>query len=81
MQTAAVPNLWRRFEGICKLDFLSSENLMTLAQIEAEKSVTECFVREKEKWTNKETDKPYVAIFLLLNTTCHCQALYQISKS
>ena len=25
MQTAAVPNLWRRFEGICKLDFSSSE--------------------------------------------------------
>ena len=24
MQTAAVPNLWRRFEGICKLDFSSS---------------------------------------------------------
>ena len=24
MQTPAVPNLWRRFEGICKLDFSSS---------------------------------------------------------
>ena len=30
---------------------------MTLAQIEAEKSVLENFVREKEKWTNKGTDK------------------------
>ena len=37
------------------------QNLKTLAQIEAEKSVTENFVREKEKWTNKGTDKPYVA--------------------
>ena len=37
------------------------QNLKTLAQIEAEKSVTENFVREKEKWTNKGTDKQYVA--------------------
>ena len=39
------------------------QNLKTLAQIEAEKSVTENFVRDKEKWTNKGTDKPYVADF------------------
>ena len=32
---------------------LCIQNLKTLAQIEAEKSVTENFVREKEKWTNK----------------------------
>ena len=39
------------------------QNLKTLAQIhvEAEKSVTENFVREKEKWKNKGTDKQYVA--------------------
>ena len=54
---------------------------MTLAQIEAEKSVTENFVREKEKWTNKRTDKQYVADSLLHSTTCHYQALYQISRS
>ena len=35
--------------------------LKTLAQIEAEKSVTDTSVREKEKWTNKMTDKQYVA--------------------
>ena len=31
----------------------------------AEKFVTENFVREKEKWTNKGTDKPYVADSLI----------------
>ena len=40
--------------------------------IEAEKSVTESFVGEKEKW-NKETDKQYVADSLLHSTTCHIQ--------
>ena len=43
----------------------------------AEKSVTENFVREKEKWTNKGTDKQYVSDSLLHSTTCHYQALYQ----
>ena len=57
------------------------QNLKTLAQTEAEKSVTENFVREKEKWTNKGTDKQYVADSLLHSTTCHYQALYQISRS
>ena len=57
------------------------QNLKTLAQIEAEKSVTENFVREKEKWTNKGTDRQYVADSLLHSTTCHYQALYQISRS
>ena len=55
------------------------QNLKTLAQIGAEKYVTYFFLREKEKWTNKGTDKQYVA--LLHNTTCHYQALYQISES
>ena len=36
------------------------QNLKILSEIEAEKSVIENFVREKEKWTNKGTDKPYV---------------------
>ena len=27
--------------------------------------------REKEKWINKETDKQYVAVLLLHNTTNH----------
>ena len=30
MQTAAVPNLWRRFEGICKLDFSSSDGSLCM---------------------------------------------------
>ena len=45
--------------------------LKPLAQIEAEKSVTENFVREKEKQTNKGTDKPYVADSFIHFTTCH----------
>ena len=47
----------------------------------AEKSVKEFFVREKEKWTNKGTDKQYVADSLIHSTTVHYQALYQISRS
>ena len=54
---------------------------MTLGQVVPEKSLTEIFVREKEKWTNKGTDKQYVADSLLHSTTCHYQALYQISRS
>ena len=34
-----------------------TQNLKTLAPIGAEKSVTETFIGEKEKWTNKGTDK------------------------
>ena len=67
-----------------KIIWLSSsciKNLKTLAQIEAEKSTTENFVREKEKWTNKGTDQQYVADSMLHSTTCHYQALYQISRS
>ena len=45
------------------------------------KSLTENFIREKEKWTNKGTDKQCVADSLLHSTTCHYQALYQISRS
>ena len=31
----------------------------------------ENFVKAKEKWTNKGTDKPYVADSLIHSTTCH----------
>ena len=55
--------------------------MKTLAQIGAEKSVTEISIGEKEKWINKGTDKQYVAVLLLHNTTHHYQALYQISES
>ena len=29
------------------------------------------FIGKKEKWTNKVTDKQYVADYLLHDTTCH----------
>ena len=57
-----------------------TQNLKTLAPIGAEKCVTEISIGEKDKWTNKGTDKQYVAVFLLHNTTHHYQALYQISE-
>ena len=41
----------------------------------------EIFIGEKEKLINKRTDKQYVAVLLLHNTTNHYQALYQISES
>ena len=39
------------------------------------------FNGKKEKWTNKGTDKQYVAEFLIHITTCHTRCLYKISKS
>ena len=44
-------------------------NFMILGQVVPEKSLTEIFVREKEKWTNKGTDKQYVADSLLHTVT------------
>ena len=48
-------------------------NFKILGQVVPEKSLTENFIREKEKWTNKGTDKQYVADSLLHSTTCHYQ--------
>ena len=57
-------------------------NLKTqMAVIEAEKSVIENLIGEKEKWTNKGNGKHQEADSLLHNTTSHTQHLYQISKS
>ena len=42
-----------------------TQNLKTLAPIGAEKFVTEISIGEKEKWTNKGTDKQYVADFFV----------------
>ena len=53
------------------------QNLKTLALIEAKKFVTENLLGDKEKWTNKGTDKQQ----LLHNTTRYTQHLYQVSKS
>ena len=50
-------------------------NLKTLALIEAEKSVIENVIGEKEKWTNKGNGR---ADSLLHNATSHTQHLYQI---
>ena len=52
-----------------------------LRQVVPEKSLTENFVSEQEKWTNKETDQHYVADSLIHSTTCNAWCLYQISKS
>ena len=43
--------------------------------------MTEISIREKEKWTNKQTDKQEMADSFLHNTTYHIQGLYQISTS
>ena len=47
------------------------QNLKILALIEAEKYMTEIFIGEKEKWTNKENDKQEEADSLLHNTTSY----------
>ena len=57
-----------------------TQNLKILAPIGTKKSVTEIFIGEKEKLTNKGTNKRYVAV-LLHNATHHYQVLYQISVS
>ena len=57
------------------------QNLKTLAPIGAEISVTEIFIGERERWTNKWNDKQEEADSLLHNTTSHTQHFYQISKS
>ena len=55
------------------------QNLKKLAQIGAEKSVT---IREKEKWTNKETDEQEMADYFLHNTTYHSQCTkFHLPKS
>ena len=57
------------------------QNFKTVALIRAEKFLTKTFFGEKEKWTNKGNEKHEDADFLLHDTTCHTQCLYQISKS
>ena len=44
-------------------------NFKILLQVVPKKSLTENFVREKEKWTNKGTDKPCVADVLIHSST------------
>ena len=56
-------------------------NLKTLVPIGAEKSVAEIFIGEKEKLTNKGTDKQYAAFFCNIIQLKNYQALYQISES
>ena len=57
------------------------QHLKKLAQMGAGKSVTDFFVREKVNWTNKGTDKQYVAISFIHSTTYQYKTLYQISRS
>ena len=54
--------------------------MKALALIEAEKSVTENFIKEKEKWTNKGNGKQEEADSLLYNATSHTQYLYICTK-
>ena len=63
------------------LSSLCIQNLKTMSKKEAEKSVIENFVREKEKWTNEGTDKQYVTDSFIHSKTVHYKALYQISRS
>ena len=51
-------------------------NVKYLAQRGAENSVKECFVIEKEKWTNKKTEKKYTADYPTHSSIGLNQALY-----
>ena len=42
------------------------QSFKILRQVAPEKYLTENFVRKKEKWTNKGTDKQYVAVFFFV---------------
>ena len=59
---------WSSFRCIYKIK--------TQAQGGAEKSITEIFVREKKKKTNKGNDNHKVFESLIHSTTCHTLALY-----
>ena len=48
---------------------------------EAEKSLTECFIGEKDKWTNKRNDKQRKADILGDNTISHTLSVYKLSKA
>ena len=79
-----ISNMWLFFFVTQYNSSLSSfvPNFRILTQVVAEKSLTKFFsIGEKEKRTNKGTDKQYVAVLLLHNTYHHYQALYQISES
>ena len=54
-------------------------NLKTLAPIGTEKSATEIFIGEKEKWIKGLIRNMWLFV-LLHNTTNHYQALYKISE-
>ena len=58
-----------------------SRRIQNLKTLGAKISVTEIFIGEKEKWTNKGNDKQEEADSLLHNIKSHTQHLYQISKS
>ena len=78
-----ISNMWLFF---CYTIQLITIKLCTKFQNPNPSSCWEIFdedfsIGEKEKWTNKGTDKQCVAVLLLHNTTHHYQALYQISES
>ena len=55
------------FTQYTKPTWRCTQNLKTLApRIGTEKSATEIFIGDKEQWTNKGTDKQYVAVFFFV---------------
>ena len=72
----ATLKVYKKFEDSVR----GIQNLKTLALIEAEASVTEFLIGEKEKWTNNGNDKQEKAVSLLHNTTSYTQHFYPISK-
>ena len=57
------------------------QNFKILGEVALEKSLTQYFIGEKEKWTNKGKDKYEDANSFLHGTCCHTECLYQILKS
>ena len=58
---------------------LCIQNLKAVALIDAELMRWK-IVGKKEKWTNKGTEKPYVADSLIHSTTCYARCFVPIFK-
>ena len=56
-------------------------NFKILGEVVPEKSSTKHFIGEKEKWTNKGSDKHENVESPLHNASSHTKCLYQVSKS
>ena len=56
-------------------------NFETQIHIEAEKSMTDCFIGEKERWINKSNGEQGTAYVLIHNTISHTLRVEKLSKS